>query len=66
MLYEHHEIVYGIMTEVLVIHEIRIDKTADNEFRGHYATLTPISYDSPNVRCVAFSLLVIHENERSI
>ena len=35
----------------------------DAEFRGHYATLTLINYESPIVRCVALSQVVIHENE---
>ena len=51
---------YGIMTEELVIREIRINDTA---CRGHFATLTPINYESPIVRYVALSWLVIRENE---
>ena len=61
------------MTEGHVIRKIKIVKSTGRgvsdlpvrmmEFRGHYATKTPINYESPIVRCVALSQLVIRENE---
>ena len=45
-----HNIMYGIMTEEIVIREIRIDEVT-------------INYESAIVRCIALSWLVIHETE---
>ena len=36
---EEQRVLNGIITEELVIREIRIDETADDDFRGHYASL---------------------------
>ena len=62
-------IMYGIISKELISLEIRIDKAADRDdsmmmsFRGHYATETPINYESPIVRCIILPRLVIRENE---
>ena len=59
------------MTKELVIHENRIDEAADRgdsdsqmkKFRGHYASKTPISYESPIVKCLALPRLAFRGYE---
>ena len=67
---------YGIMTEELVIHEIRIDEAAgrgDSDSRmASFEVIMPLKLQStkiikyanyPIVRCFALYRLVIRENE---
>ena len=59
------------MIEELVIHEIRTDKAAgqgdSDSWMTSFKVIMPfklqLNYESPIVRCIALSRLVIRENE---